>query len=219
MVPDADELARVVERAVGEDVAARIRFVAELDALRTVVRRSYIAGGARLENSGEHSWHVATMALALAPLLGPVDVAHVVAMLLVHDVVEIDAGDVSVYDYAARAEKAHSERIAAERVFGLLPEPTSSTLRALWEEYEERSTAEARAAAALDHLAPLLLNWLAGGRTWQEVGVTEEMARAVNEPVVAATDDRLLAVVCAVLDDARDRRWFVTASPDNAEPV
>ena len=206
---DPDALALVVERACGDEVAERIRFVAELDALRTVERRSYIAGGLRLENSAEHSWHVATMALALAPLLGPVDVAHVVAMLLVHDVVEIDAGDVPVYDHAARAAKASEERTAADRIYCLLPEPTASDLRALWDEYEARSTPEARAAAALDRLAPLLLNWLAGGRTWHEVGVTEAMARAVNEPVAAAAGEALLALVRAILNDARDRNWFV----------
>ena len=165
--PDAGELARVVAARCGEDIAACVRFAAELDALRMVERRSYVGAGARRENSGEHSWHVATMALAFEALLGDVDIDRVVQMLLVHDIVEIDAGDVAVYDTAARAAKEHEERIAADRIYALLPATPGTRLRALWDEYEARETPEARAAAALDRLAPLMLNWLSHGRTNQ----------------------------------------------------
>lgn len=203
-----DALSALAGRVAGADLAARIRFAAELDRLRLVERRSYIAGGVRLENSGEHSWHVATMALVLAPFLGAVDVGRVVQMLLLHDVVEIDAGDASIYDASARAAKHDLERQAADRLYGLLPASTGSPLRALWDEYEAGATAEARAAAAMDRLAPLLLNWLAAGRTWQDQGVAADRVRAVNLPVAQAVSPDLAAVVAALIDDAVSRGWL-----------
>ncbi len=191
-----------------DDLAARLRFALEVDQLKLVERRSYVAGGQRRENSAEHSWHVALLALALGPVLGDVDLSHVVQLLLVHDVVEVDAGDVDVYDTAGRAAVAVAEVAAADRIFGLLPEPTGASLRALWDEYEDGETPEAVAARAVDRIQPALLNWFSEGRTWQELGVTAERVRAVNGAALAPASARLEAALVAILGDAVGKGWL-----------
>ncbi|MEW6337818.1 MAG: HD domain-containing protein [Acidobacteriota bacterium] len=153
----------------------QIDFLLEIDGLKEVVRRTYLVSGRRRENSAEHSWHLAIAAMLLAEHAAePVDVARVAAMVLVHDVVEIDAGDTFVYDTEASAGKADRERAAAGRLFGLLPADQGSTLRALWDEFEARSTPEARFAQALDRLLPVLHNIHTAGRAWRENGITAD---------------------------------------------
>ncbi len=212
LTQDKDALALVAQRACGDDVAGRIRFVTELDALRTVERRSYVAGGSRLENSAEHSWHVATMALALAPLLGAVDIAHVVAMLLVHDIVEIDAGDVPVYDHAARAFKASEERVAATISTDFSRNPrrrtcahfgTSTKLdRHPKRARPPRSTASRRSCST-DSRADAPGTRTASPRRWRAPSTS-------RWPRPPATNSSRW--VRAILDDARDRNWFVPES-------
>ena len=159
----------------------QIRFILEIDALKGVLRRTYLPGADRPENSAEHSWHVAVMAVLLAEHANEtVDVARVVRMLLIHDVVEVDAGDTYVYDTAGAEAKAEREVRAADRVFGLLPEDQGRELRALWEEFEEGRTAEARFAAALDRLMPVLHNVHTEGRSWREHGITADRVIARN---------------------------------------
>jgi len=159
----------------------QIRFILEIDSLKSVLRRSYLVGEDRPENSAEHSWHVAVMAVLLAEHANePVDVARVVRMLLIHDVVEVDAGDTYVYDTAGAEAKAEREVRAADRVFGMPPEDQGRELRALWEEFEEGRTAEARFAAALDRLMPVLHNVHTEGRSWREHGITADRVIARN---------------------------------------
>jgi putative hydrolase of HD superfamily len=152
----------------------QIRFVLEADRLKSVTRQTTITDGSRRENSAEHSWHLALMAVTLAEHAPPgTDLGRVGAMLLLHDLVEIDAGDLFLYaDAAAQARQEEAERAAAMRIFAILPEPRGSELRALWEEFEERRTPEARFARALDRLQPMLLNLTSGGGTWREHGIT-----------------------------------------------
>jgi len=159
---------------IPESLESQIRFVLEADRLKTITRQTMIAGGSRRENSAEHSWHLALMAVVLAEHAPPgTDLGRVGAMLLLHDLVEIDAGDLFLYaDAAAQARQEEAERAAAERIFAILPEPQASELRALWEEFEERRTPEARFARALDRLQPMLLNLQTRGGTWREHGVT-----------------------------------------------
>lgn len=189
------------------DLADRLRFLIELDRLKAVERRSFVGGGTRRENSAEHSWHLALFALVLAPAARrpddgrALDVERVVRMLLVHDVVEIDAGDVFVYDTAAREAKAAEEALAAERIFGLLPGSAGDELRQLWEEYEARTTPESQYAHAVDRLQPLLLNLLAGGQTWSESGITEDRVREVNAGIEVGAPD-LWPIVSSLLDAA-----------------
>src|SRR3954463_5389842 len=141
-------------------LARQIEFLAEADKLKTIVRRTPLADGSRLENSAEHSWHVALAALALAEYAPGVDLLRVLELIAVHDLVEIDAGDTFAYDPDGRVHvtKSERERAAAERVFGLLPSDLADRLRARWEEFEAMQTGEARFANALDPLQALLQN-------------------------------------------------------------
>lgn len=161
--------------ALPEDrLREQLTFVAELDRLKTVLRQTPLTDGSRRENAAEHSWHLAVMALVLREHAGAdqLDTARVVRMLLVHDVVEIDAGDTYRYDQEGMQDKRDRERRAAERLFGMLPDDQAQRLKNLWEEFEARRTPEARFAAALDRLQPLLHNFLTEGRSWREHGIS-----------------------------------------------
>jgi putative hydrolase of HD superfamily len=166
--------------AANDSLERQIRFVLEADRLKTVTRQSRITDGSRHENSAEHSWHLALMALALAGHAPPgTDLGRVLAMVVVHDMVEIDAGDLFLYsDSTAQARQDEAERAAADRIFALLPAPQAAQVRALWDEFEERRTPEARFARALDRLEPMLLNMRTGGGTWVAHGVTLEQVLA-----------------------------------------
>jgi putative hydrolases of HD superfamily len=159
-----------------ERLDQQIGFVAEIGRLKGVLRQTMLAGPGRRENSAEHSWHLAVMALALgehAP--SGTDIGRVTAMLLVHDLVEIDAGDLFAYaDEEQQTRQEVAERAAADRIFALLPPDRAAGLRGLWDEFEERRTPEARFARALDRLQPMLANLEAGGGTWQEHGITAD---------------------------------------------
>jgi 5'-deoxynucleotidase YfbR-like HD superfamily hydrolase len=180
----------------------QLRFILEIDRLKGVVRQSYLVGADRRENSAEHSWHVAVMAAVLAEHANaPVDVGRVVTMLLVHDVVEVDAGDTYVYDPAGAAGKAERERRAAERLFGLLPPDQGDELRGLWEEFEAAATADARFAAALDRLMPVLHNVHTGGRSWREHGITADMVIARNGRMREGSEE-LWRLARALIEDA-----------------
>jgi putative hydrolase of HD superfamily len=171
------------------EIASRIRFLFELDRLKGVLRQTKVLDGERQENSAEHSWHVAMTALAMAPFANEeLDISRVMKILLVHDIVEIDAGDAFIYDDAARAAAEQAEQAAADRIFGLLPDPDRSELRALWDEYEERATPEARFAYACDRLQPLLLNLASGGGSWVDHGVSLDRVREINGRMAAGSE-------------------------------
>ncbi len=158
----------------------QIRFTGEIGKLKGVLRQTMLAGPARRENSAEHSWHVAAMAVTLGEHAPPgTDIGRVTAMLLLHDLVEIDAGDLFVYaDEAQQARQEAAERAAADRIFALLPPDQAAGLRGLWDEFEERRTPEARFARGLDRLQPMLANFTAGGGTWTEHGITADQVLA-----------------------------------------
>ena len=159
----------------GERLERQLRFIAEIDRLKRVLRRTLLTDGSRRENSAEHSWHIALMAPLLAEYASAdVDVGRVVRMLLVHDVVEIDAGDTFAYDATGNADRAEREGRAADRLFGLLPPDQAVELRALWEEFEAVATPDARFAHAVDRLQPLLQNLSTEGGTWRTHGVTRD---------------------------------------------
>jgi putative hydrolases of HD superfamily len=159
-----------------ERLDQQMRFVGEIDRLKGVLRQTMLAGPGRRENSAEHSWHIAVMAVTLGEHAPPgTDIARVTAMLLLHDLVEIDAGDLFVYaDDAQQARQEEAERAAADRIFALLPPDQAASFRALWDEFEERRTPEARFARGLDRLQPMLQNLTAGGGTWKEHGITAD---------------------------------------------
>lgn len=162
---------------------AQMRFILTVDALKGVLRQTPIADGSRQENTAEHSWQLALAATILAEHAEEeVDTARVVAMLLVHDLVEIDAGDTFVYaDAATKAAQELAETAAAERIFGLLPADQGSMLRALWEEFEAKASAEARFAKAVDRLLPMVLNKAAGGGSWKLHSIHPDRTRALVE--------------------------------------
>jgi putative hydrolase of HD superfamily len=178
-------------------LARQLDFLVEVDRLKGVLRRTTLCDGSRPENSAEHSWHLALSALVLAEYAGPgVDVMRAVRMLLVHDLVEIDAGDTFAYDAAANEGRAERERQAARRVFGLLPDPQGAELHRLWEEFEAETTPDARFAAAVDRLQPLLANDRSGGGSWRAHGIARAQVVQRMAPIEAA----LPAVWPAVLD-------------------
>ncbi|WP_083615957.1 HD domain-containing protein [Pantoea sp. 1.19] len=158
-----------------------VAFLMELDKLKSVERRTRLIGNARQENSAEHSWHLAMAAMTLAPWAAEaVNLDRVIQMALLHDVVEIDAGDVMVYDLAAREAVQAQEQAAAERIFGLLPGAQGARFRALWQEYEAGESADARFANMLDRALPILLNLHNGGQSWRENGIRLEQVIARN---------------------------------------
>jgi putative hydrolase of HD superfamily len=167
-----------------ERLNEQLTFVDEMDKAKGVFRRSHLVGEDRKEDDAQHQWHFAVMALILAEHAAePIDVGRVVAMGLLHDVVEIDAGDVFVYDESARAEKAVRELAAAERIFNLLPPDQARYVRDLWDEFEARETPEARFAAAIDRTQALLQNLRTNGAAWREHGIVSSQVFALNEQI------------------------------------
>jgi putative hydrolase of HD superfamily len=186
-----------VDGRLGQQMA----FLVEIDQLKRVLRRTRLVGGERLENSAEHSWHIAMIALVLAEHANePIDVGRVIKLLLVHDIVEIDAGDTFAYDLNGYLDKAEREQAAADRIFGLLPPDQCGALRALWDEFESQASAEARFANLCDRLMPSLQNYLNGGGTWREAAVDRAMVDHRLEPLHAA--DAVHTYIAALLDDA-----------------
>ena len=162
----------------------QIEFILEIDKVKQVFRRTYLLDESRKENDAEHSWHLATMAVLLHQYAAePVDLLRVIKMALIHDLVEIDAGDIFLYDDLFNADKAERETKAAERIFNILPSDQAAEVRALWDEFEARQSPEAKFAAALDRLQPLLHNLNTHGKTWREYGITVDRVIAKNKHV------------------------------------
>jgi putative hydrolase of HD superfamily len=180
----------------------QVRFILEVDRLKRVSRQTLLTDGSRRENSAEHSWHLALMAIILAEYADqPLDVGRVIRMVLVHDLVEIDAGDTFAYDVQRLLDQAAREAPAAERIFGLLPADQAAEFHALWDEFEARQTPEARFAAALDRLQPLLHNMQTNGGTWREHAITRDRVDWRSAPIADASRE-LGAYVRALLDRA-----------------
>lgn len=174
----------------GERLIAQMQFLMEIDRLKTILRQTPITDGSRRENTAEHSWHLAMCATVLVEHSNePVDVTRVIEMLLVHDLVEIDAGDTFVYaasDPAVAAAQEAAEADAADRIFGMLPPEQGALLRARWDEFEAKETPEAKFAKSIDRVQPMLLNLTAGGGSWAEHGVTADKTRRLIDTTVPA---------------------------------
>jgi putative hydrolase of HD superfamily len=153
----------------------QIAFIREVDKLKTIRRQTLLTDASRQENDAEHSWHLALMALVLAEYAGSdgIDLLHVLRMVLIHDLVEIDAGDTYCYDEAGYTDKTQRETAAAERIFNLLPPDQAAETRTLWDEFEASRTPEAKFANALDRLQPLMHNVFTKGRMWQKHGIVK----------------------------------------------
>lgn len=164
------------------DFEKQISFIMELDKIKKITRQTYLSDGSRKENDAEHSWHLALMAVLLKEYANEeVDLAKVIPMVLLHDLVEIDAGDTYAYDQAGLATQRARETKAADRIFGMLPEDQGTKFRNLWEEFEAYETAEAKFAHVLDNCQPLLLNDASGGKSWKEHTVHKSQIYKRNE--------------------------------------
>ncbi|MGH1493023.1 MAG: HD domain-containing protein [Acidimicrobiales bacterium] len=190
---------------IDSELGARIDFILEIDKLKAILRRSLIVDGSRFENTAEHSWHLAMLAMVLAPYAeDDVDITRATEILLVHDLVEIDAGDTYIYDEVGRESKEANERAAAERIFNLLPSSQAAHIAELWDEYEERATPTAKFAYAIDRLQPLLLNSASGGAAWLSNGIRHSQAAAVNSPIGNGSAT-LWQLAEQILSDAADQ--------------
>jgi putative hydrolase of HD superfamily len=189
----------------------RLDFVLAAHELTAVSRVNRLLNGSRAETSAEHSWHLALTALAFAPE-AEVDLARVVAMLIVHDLPEVEAGDVPIYDEQARIDIVAAEEAAAVRLFARLPPSQGEELLGLWREFERGETADARFARAIDRLQPLLLHWASDGAAWAERGVTVDQERRLMA-VIERYWPPLAPIATALIDDAHRRGLLGGAAP------
>ena len=202
---DVVALAQRVQPGLGQQIA----FLVEIDKLKGVLRQSLLVDGSRQENTAEHSWHLAMAAMILAPHADTdVDVTRAVEILIIHDLVEIDAGDTYIYDEEGRQDKEERERVAAERIFKLLPPNQAERVRKLWDEFEERTTPTARFAYAVDRLQPLLLNASSGGISWRQHGIRHSQTFEKNSPIAEASET-LWLLASSILDAAADQELLL----------
>ena len=193
---------------MSDHIAAQLAFLAEADRLKSVLRASTLADGSRRENSGEHSWHIALYAMVLADQAGPgVDIARVIRMLLIHDLVEIDTGDTPIHAHDGQAHGSADvlalEQAAADRIFGLLPPGQAAEFRALWEEFEAAATPDAIFAKSLDRVQPVMQNLATDGGTWVDYNVTRAQLETRVGQKIARGAPRIWAHLAPILD-----RWF-----------
>jgi putative hydrolases of HD superfamily len=187
---------------LADEDRSRMAFLVAAHGLTTVSRLNRLLDGSRGESSAEHSWHLALTALVLQDRAGPtVELTRVLEMLVVHDIVEVDAGDVPIYDSQRRTAIVDAEDRAARRLFGLLPEPDAAAQLALWHEFEAAETDDARFARALDRLQPILVHWAGGGAVWRERGITEEQERGLLQ-LIDQYWPALTPLAAALVNDA-----------------
>lgn len=187
---------------VGMRLLAQLEFLREVDKLKSIMRRTSLLDGSRHENSAEHSWHIALAAMVLAEHSNAeVDLLRVIKMLLMHDIVEIDAGDTFAFDEAGKASQAERENIAAARLFGLLPSDQQQEFRVLWTEFEAHETAEARFALALDRVLPVLQNFANAGGTWRSAQLHRGQVNQRLRPIGDGAAE-VWAFVARTLDEA-----------------
>ena len=162
----------------------QMRFLVEIDQMKNVLRQTLLADGSRRESDAEHSWHLAMYAMLLSEYAPePVDISRVVRMVLVHDLIEIYAGDTFCYDKEGNRDKAAREAAAADRLYALLPADQAGEYRALWEEFDRMDTPDSRFAAALDRIQPIINNYLTKGHTWKLGHVTSAQVYERMAPV------------------------------------
>lgn len=164
---------KIIQMAIPENLLKQLQFIREIDKVKYIQRKTKLFNSNRHENDAEHSWHLALMAMVLREHANEsVDLLKVIKMVLIHDIVEIDAGDTFIYDTQKNHSNTDEERLAANRIFGMLPTTQAEELIAIWEEFEAGETPEARFARAMDRLEPLLQNTSNNGGTWQEFDVS-----------------------------------------------
>lgn len=187
----------------------QIGFIVEVDKLKHVLRQSVLINDRRRENDAEHSWHLAVMAMLLSEHVKEdnLDLFKVMKMVLIHDIVEIDAGDTFAYDEEGYEDKEEREMKAAQRIFNLLPTDQAIKMKELWLEFEEKATPESRYAASLDRLQPLLLNYHSEGHTWKMPGVTSEKVYE-RMAVIKESTPQIWDYVVEIVEDSIDRGYL-----------
>ncbi|HCS73635.1 MAG TPA: hydrolase [Clostridiales bacterium] len=187
----------------------QIGFIVEVDKLKHVLRQSVLINDRRRENDAEHSWHLAVMAMFLSEHVKEdnLDLFKVMKMVLIHDIVEIDAGDTFAYDEEGYEDKEEREMKAAQRIFNLLPTDQAIKMKELWLEFEEKATPESRYAASLDRLQPLLLNYHSEGHTWKMPGVTSEKVYE-RMAVIKESTPQIWDYVVEIVEDSIDRGYL-----------
>jgi putative hydrolase of HD superfamily len=181
----------------------QIEFILEVDKLKQVLRQTILMDKSRQENSAEHSWHIALTVMVLSEYArdADIDFFKVMKIMLVHDLIEIDAGDTYCYDDQGRKDQAAREKLAADRIFNILPPDQARLFRNLWVEFEERKTPESRFANALDRVQPFLHNYFTQGQIWQENDIKSEQVKARMQPVDEGAPV-LWKYVSSLIDDA-----------------
>jgi putative hydrolase of HD superfamily len=175
---------------VNDRLKKQMEFILEVDKLKNIYRQSYVSDGSRHEEDADHSWHLALMAFLLSEYANDeVDVLRTIGMVLIHDIVEIDAGDTYAYDSVANETKRAREEKAADRIFNILPKDQAVMLRELWEEFESCETMEAKFAHALDNVQPLMLNDATGGKAWREHQVKKSQVLGRQKTTILGSDD------------------------------
>ena len=189
-------------------LTSQLSFLHEIDAVKNIFRQTAVSGSERKENDAEHSWHLAMMAMVLSEYsVEPVDVCRVIRMVLIHDLVEIDAGDTFCYDEQAALDKSERETACADRLFALLPGEQGSRMRALWEEFEAQETPDARFASALDRMQPIIQNHYTQGQSWVEHGISRDQVLARNT-IVRDTIPAVWERILDILDHGVAQGWL-----------
>lgn len=182
----------------------QMEFILEADKLKKIGRQTYISDGTRKENDSEHSWHLALMAVLLAEHSNSeLDILKVLTMVLIHDIVEIDAGDTYAYDIAANQSKRQREEAAADRIFNILPKDQAVWLRDVWEEFEACESIEAKFARALDNVQPIMLNDATDGKAWREHGVKKMQVMGRNKITPEGSDNLWEYVRQLIIDNVK----------------
>jgi len=186
----------------------QLKFTAEIDKMTAVFRRTLLVDKSRRENDAEHSWHIAVMALLFEEYaIEKVNVSRVAEMCVVHDLVEIYAGDTFAYDVKGNQDKEAREAMAADKLFGQLPKEQGEMIRTLWEEFDAMETSDAKYAACLDRLQPFLHNTLTGGHTWVEGG-THRAAVEKRMSIIKEFMPKIYEWISANLDRAIESGWL-----------
>ena len=193
---------------MNERLCKQINFMLELDKMKNLYRQTYVLHEDRKENDAEHSWHLAVMAFLLSEYADKeIDTVKVMKMVLLHDIVEIDVGDTYCYDSEGNSTKAEREENAAQRIFGLLPDDQKDIFYGLWREFEDCKTNEARFAAVLDRLQPLMLNYTKKGISWKEHSIYKEQVMNRNKDYFGESEE-LAKLIKSVIDDAASKGWL-----------
>lgn len=194
---------------INDKLKKQLDFIIEIDKVKEIIRMTYIASGSRHENDAEHSWHLAIMAFLLSEYVDDdIDITKVMKMVLVHDLVEIYAGDTFAFDEKGYEDKEERERTAAEKLFGILSEDQYKEFKGLWEEFEECQTKEAKYGAMLDRLQPLILNYAVGGGSWKEHGISAEQVYKRNEITLKEGPDEFKEIINFVVNECLEKGYI-----------